>query len=75
MNETLAHGYSSESPQLELSKEYQHDRVYMGFKYLCVLVLWVKVASELKGSKHEYQYKCLELSLTSVRWIYDIETK
>ena len=27
MTETLAHGYSSESAQRELSNEYQHDRV------------------------------------------------
>ena len=27
MMETLAHGYSSESTQRELSNEYQHDRV------------------------------------------------
>ena len=33
----------------ELSNEYQHDRVYMIFKYLCILVLWTKVASALEG--------------------------
>ena len=27
MTETLAHGYSSESTQQELSNEYQHDMV------------------------------------------------
>ena len=27
MIETLAHGFSSESTQCELSNEYQHDRV------------------------------------------------
>ena len=41
--ETLAHGYSSESTQRELSNEYQHDRVYMVYKNLCMLVLWTKV--------------------------------
>ena len=30
----LAHGYSSESIQRELSNEYQHDRLYMVFKSL-----------------------------------------
>ena len=38
MTETLAHEYSSESPQQELSNEYQHDRVLMVFKesaFLC----------------------------------------
>ena len=49
MTETLAHGYSSESTQRELSIEYQHDRIYMIFKNLCVLVLWTKVASALGG--------------------------
>ena len=32
MTETLAHGYSSESAQLELSNEYQHDRGLDGFQ-------------------------------------------
>ena len=35
--ETLAHGYSFESTQQELSNEYQHDRI------------WAKIASELEG--------------------------
>ena len=39
MTETLAHGYSSESPQQKLSNEYQDDRVQMFFKNICVLVL------------------------------------
>ena len=49
MTEPLANGYSSESTQRELSDEYQHDRVKMVFKNLCVLVLWTKVASALEG--------------------------
>ena len=28
--------------------KYQHDRVYMVFKNLCLLVLWTKVASALE---------------------------
>ena len=36
---TLAHGYSSESSQLELSNQYKHDRVFRWFlkKLLCAL--------------------------------------
>ena len=49
MIETLAQGYSSESTQGELSNEYQHDRVKMGFTNLCILVFWTKVASALDG--------------------------
>ena len=49
MTETLANGYSSESTPRELSNEYQHDRVWMIFKNLCVLVPWRKVASALEG--------------------------
>ena len=49
MIETLAYGYSSESTQRELSNEYQYDRVQMVFKNICVLVLWMKVASALEG--------------------------
>ena len=47
--ETLLYGYSSESTQQELSNEYQHDTVKKLFKNLCVLVLWMKVASALEG--------------------------
>ena len=46
MIETLANGYKWAN---ELSNEYQHDRVWMFFKNLCILVLWTKVASALKG--------------------------
>ena len=52
MTETLAHGYSSESTQQELSNEYQHDRVSMVSKNLCNHVLWAKVAWPLEGLKH-----------------------
>ena len=63
MIETLAHGYSSESTQLELSNEYQCNRVLMVFKNLCILVLWTKVASALEG-----------LSIIPVRWIKKPDT-
>ena len=49
MTETLANGYSSESTQRELSYKNQHDRVWMVFKDFCILVLWTKIASALKG--------------------------
>ena len=52
MTETLPYGYSAECTHQELSNEYQHDRVMMVFKNLCVLaVLWTKVASALEGLK------------------------
>ena len=51
MTETLANGYSSERTQRELSNEYQHDRVWMVFKNICIFVLWTKVASALEGSR------------------------
>ena len=51
MVENLAIGFSSESTQVELSNEYQYDRVRMVFKNLCVLVLWTKVALALEGLK------------------------
>ena len=51
MIETMANGYSSESSQRELSNEYQHVRVSMIFKNLCILVLWTKVALALEGLK------------------------
>ena len=56
MTETLANGYSSESTQQELSNEYQHDRVQMFFKNLCIPVLWMKVASALEGLNGSTEY-------------------
>ena len=49
ITKTLAHEYSSESTQGELSNEYQHDKVSKFFQNLCVLVLWMKAASALEG--------------------------
>ena len=37
MTETLANGYSSESTKRELSNEYQHDRVWVVIKDICIL--------------------------------------
>ena len=51
MIETLAHGNSSEITQQDFSNEYLLDRVLMGFKKTCILVLWVKVALALEGLK------------------------
>ena len=63
MTETLANGYSSESTQRVLSNEYQHDRVKMVFKNICVFVLWKKEASALEGlsihrKKLPIPYRC-----------------
>ena len=49
MTETLAHGYSSESNQQELSNEYQQDRVWVVFTNLCMFVFWMNVALALEG--------------------------
>ena len=43
----LANGYSSQSAKQELSNEYQHDRVLMVLKNLCIFVLWAQVATAL----------------------------
>ena len=56
MTVTLAHWYSSESTQCELSNEYQHDKVLRVFKNLCALVLWTKVASALEGLSRGFLY-------------------
>ena len=48
----MAHGYSSESTQRELSNEYQLDRVWRFFKNICIFVRWMKlVALTLEGFK------------------------
>ena len=49
ITETLACGYSFESTPRGLSNEYQHDRVKMVYKNLCLLMHWKKVASALQG--------------------------
>ena len=51
MNETLANGYSFESTHQELFNEYQHDRVLMILKIICIPMLWTKVPSALEGLK------------------------
>ena len=56
MTETLANGYSFESAHRELSNEYQHDRVLMVLKNICLLVNWTKVASALEGLKKQHQF-------------------
>ena len=40
--------------QRELSNQYQHDRVLMIIKNLCILVLWLKEVLVLEGFKGEY---------------------
>ena len=65
MTETLAYGYSFESTQREPSNEYQHDRVWMVIKNLCVIVL-KKIASPLEGLRRDrYQYSILYQILAS----------
>ena len=61
MTETVAHGYSSARTLRKLSNEYQHDRVMMVFKNLCVLVLWTKVASVFKGLHSIFYFTSLGL--------------
>ena len=63
ITETLAYGYSSESTQRELSNEYQHDRVLMVFKNLCIIVIWTKVASALEGLKQECDYQSIPVDV------------
>ena len=55
MTETLAHSYLTETTQQEQSNEYQHDRDKIGFRNLCVLVLWKKVASALERLRAQYK--------------------
>ena len=58
MAETLAHGYSSESTQQELSNEYQHDTgVDVFSKNLCIFVLWTRVAATLSIRKIRVQHR------------------
>ena len=47
---TLAYWYSSDRAQLELSNEYQHDRVWTFIKYFCNIVLSTKVDLASQGS-------------------------
>ena len=49
MVKTLVNECSYESTQQELSNEYQHDRVKMFFKNICILVRWTNVASAFGG--------------------------
>ena len=59
LTETIANGYSSESTQQELSNEYQHNKVSMVLKNLCIFVLWTKVALALEG-----------ITIQQEQWVY-----
>ena len=61
MTEILSSGYSFESTPQELSIEYQHDRVWMVIRNLCILVLWMKETAALEGLR--------KLSVMDVRFI------
>ena len=37
---------------IELSNEYQHERVQVVFKTFCIFLPWTKVASAWKGLTH-----------------------
>ena len=63
MTETLAHGYSFDSTQRELSNEYQHDRVRMIFIIFSFFVHWTKAISA-KGLNSAYYI--LTVSLGSI---------
>ena len=69
MIETLAHGYSSKSTQREDSNEYQYDRVYMVFKNICVLVLWMKVASALEGLNIKWLKGSMNWLIANTRYL------
>ena len=62
--EPLANRYSTESTKGELSNEYQHDRVQMVFKNLCIRVLWTKVYSALEGLRYMC---CIEVQVMSYK--------
>ena len=57
MSETLSHRYASDRTQWELTNEYQHGRDWIVFKNICVVLLWVKVASALDGLKKDQTQK------------------
>ena len=70
MTKTLAHGYSSDSIQHELSNKYQNYRVYRVFKNLCIIVPWMKVALALEGLTKMFLLFCVGLALGSEdQWI------
>ena len=60
MTKSHANGYSSESTQQELSNEYQHDRVWMVFKNIFVIVLWTKVALSLEGLRKKFDIRIIK---------------
>ena len=68
--ETLANWYSSESTLWELSNEYQHDRIWIAIKNVCILVLWMKVAFALEGLNWSFIWFCICLQSS---WIQNID--
>ena len=62
MTETQENGFSSDRTLQELSYEYQHGRVWKGFKNFCVHVPLMNGASALKGLLEFWQQMFCELS-------------
>ena len=58
-----------------LSNEYQHDRVKMVFKNLCVLVLWTKVPSALEGLSCCYMERSTVSHLVSGNAMNNLEVQ
>ena len=56
MTETMANGYSYKSTQEELCNEYKHDRIWMVFKNIWALLLWMRVASAMEGLRAVCDY-------------------
>ena len=60
MTETLAHGYSFESSQRELSNEYKLDRVWMVFKNVaCALSesgLSIRRVKRMAASEYQKEF-------------------
>ena len=56
--------------QRELSNEYQHDRIEVLFRNLCILLLWTKVAFALEGlnSAHDYHSTIFLLTVHLVNY-------
>ena len=64
ITETLAHGYSSESTQWELSDKNQDDRVYMDYKNLCILVLFDESSLSIGTATLYYHFMSRHILVT-----------
>ena len=65
----MAHGYSAESTQQELSYEYQHDSVWMIFTLCLHFLHWTKITSASEGLSSIWIGNSEAINIAQIYWL------